>query len=43
MNIFMKQKLTYRYREKSCNYRGGGQLGERSTESMELADVIYYI
>ena len=29
MNIFMKQKHTYRYREKCCDYQGGGHRGEK--------------
>ena len=43
MNISMKQKQTYRYREQTCGCQGGGGVEEGRTGSLWLADANSYM
>ena len=43
MNISMKQKGTYKYREQTCGCQGRGGVGEGWIGSLGLADANYYI
>ena len=43
MNLPTKQKQIHRHREQTCGCQGGGEVGERQTGSLGLADGSYYI
>ena len=43
MNIFIQQKQTQEYREKTCVYQDGGWGGVGQMGNLELLDANYYI
>ena len=43
MNLSMKWKQIHRHREQTCGCQAGGEVGERWTGSLGLADANYYI
>ena len=43
MNLSTKQKQTHRHREQTCGLTKEGGLGEGRSQSLGLANAIYYI
>ena len=43
INLPTKQEQTHRHRELACGCQGGGEQGERWTESLGLVDANWYI
>ena len=43
MNLFTKQKQIPRHRAQTCGCQAGGEVGERRTGSLGLADESYYV